>query len=182
MQQLIEQKQRSVFFFILMLILLVLLFVQFLDFVLSNTFDKGRTNLPVSIRANSQADYSQGSGGLNVPPVNENIFQQIIDDLQGKGDPEERVSALQASLSMPVPTMTLNPLIPTSTLPPPTNGVVGSTTPQATSSLQVTATNMTSTPTSTLVNATPSAPTSTPVPAATKKPKPTQRPKPTRRP
>ena len=188
MQQLIEQKQRNIFFFILMLVLLMLFFVQLLDFGRSNPSNNGRTNLPVSIRADSQADYGQDSDDLIVPPVNENIIQQIIQDLQGIGDPAERVSTLQASFSMPVPTMTWNPLIPTSTLPPTTNSVGGSTTPQATVSLPVTATDtiLTASPTpspiTTIVSSTPPVKVPTSAPPATRKPKPTQRPKPTRRP
>ena len=186
MEQVTEHGQRRVLYFILtLLILLVLFFAQLLSFGSKNSSEGGQNNLPVSIRASSQADYSQGTSTLVVPPVNENIFQQIIMDLQGTGSPEERASTLEVSLSMPVPTMTLNPLIPTSTLPPSTPTVAASATPQASITSQVTGTvQIQATPTSTLVYATPSPSASalTPVTQPTKKPKPTQKPRPTKKP
>ena len=186
MEQVTEHGRRRVLYFILtLLVLLMLFFIQLLDFGSKDASEGGQNSLPISIRASSQADYSQGTSTLVVPPVNENIFQQIIMDLQGTGSPEERASTLEVSLSMPVPTMTLNPLIPTSTLPPSTPTVAASATPQASITSQVTGTvQIQATPTSTIVYATPSPSASalTPVTQPTKKPKPTQRPRPTKKP
>jgi hypothetical protein len=184
MEQLVEQKQRSVLFVVLLLITLVLLMVQFLGFRLMISSKKGRTNLPVSMRASSQADYSQDAVGVVIPPINENIFQQIVQDLQGSGSSLDRISTLQVSLSMPVPTMTLNPQMPTGTLPTSPPNSLGSVTPLVTVTPQATNTLMTQTPTGTpIYSPTPtSSAAPTPFPSPTRKPKPTARPKPTRRP
>ena len=183
MQRLIEQRQRNILYFILMLIMLVLFLVELLGLGSLATSGKGRTNLPVSIRAGSQADYAQNAG-TRIPPINPYIFQQIMQDIPGTGSPEERVSTLQASLSTPVLTMTLNPKMPTSAIPSSALNGFGSTTPQATASIQVTSASVTPMPTSiSTYSSTPTVPTSsTPAPPATKKPRPTSKPRPTRKP
>lgn len=179
MQEMLEQKQRSFIFLLLVVILLVLFFVQLLDFESSDRRDTRWATLPVSIRAGSQADYSRDSDAFVVPPIYESIFELIIRDMQGTGDPEDRMSTLQVSLSMPVPTMTLNPQMPT-----PTSSNIGTTTHQATASPQISGTLVASTPTGTFTygSPTPSSPTPTSVLPPTKKPRPTQRPRPTKRP
>lgn len=186
MQEMPEQKQRSYIFLLLVVILLVLFFVQLLDFESSDHRDTRWATLPVSIRAGSQADYSRDSDAFVVPPIYESIFEQIIRDMQGTGDPEDRMSTLQVSLSMPVPTMTLNPQMSTPTWSPftPISSNVGTTTPQATASPQISDTLVASTTTGTFTygSPTPSGPTPTSVPPPTKKPRPTQRPRPTKRP
>jgi len=182
----IEHKTRNFLLLLFMLILLGLFLIQLLGFGVADIQDGDQDNLPVSIRASSQADYSRDSDALLVQPVNESIFEQIIHDLQGTGDPQDRISTLQGSLSMPVPTMTVNPQMSTPILSSFTSTAIvfGSTTPAATASLPVTVTVVTPTPTATLIapSPTPSLPASTAVPPATKKPRPTQRPRPTRRP
>ncbi len=194
-QESIEPYQRRFLVVLLMLILFSLFVIQLLGFGWNNASNQQQTTLLVSIRASSQADYSKDTDAPLVPPVNENIFSQIIQDLQGTGSPSERASTLQVSLSMPVPTMTVNPQMPTST-----NGPAASKTPPATSMGQITGTAQATgtsqvTSTSTLPAATPTpastqvVPTSTPtgsnptpVPPVTKNPRPTQKPKPTQKP
>lgn len=62
--------------------------------------------LPISIRAESLADYSKDAHEFEVPAISENIFIQIISDIPGTGSPEHRMGTLQAALLSPVPTMT----------------------------------------------------------------------------
>lgn len=187
MQESSGQKRSALIVLLLMLVLIVLFFVQLLGFVPSDEQDKGWSRLPISIRAGSQADYSRDADRLSVQPISNNIFEQIIQDLQGAGSLDERMATLQVSLSMPVPTMTLNPQMPTSTISPlltiTSSSVFGTTTPQATASLSVTNTVPVSTPTSTPVSVAASPTQQVPgsVPNPTKKPKPTQRPMPTQR-
>jgi hypothetical protein len=79
----------------------------------------GSQSLPVSIRANSQADYSAEARPSSIPPIGENILQQIIWDLPATGAPQDRVATLQVALLSPVPTMTADHRLPaTSTLWP----------------------------------------------------------------
>jgi hypothetical protein len=66
----------------------------------------GSNILPISIRADSQADYSADPHAFDVPPISESIFNQIITDIPGTGSPEQRMGTLQAALLSPVPTMT----------------------------------------------------------------------------
>lgn len=162
-----------------LLILLILFFIQLIDFGPSGSHEREWVNLPVSIRATSQADYNPDSDSLVIQPVSENIFVQIIRDFQGTGNERDRLSTLEVSLSMPVPSMTPNVQNPVSTLP-----VISLASQTATPTSQMTASVIPSTPTGTSVSATPSlAPqTSTPAPAATQLPKNTKKPHPTRKP
>ncbi|MFT3895241.1 MAG: hypothetical protein QM730_26755 [Anaerolineales bacterium] len=186
MQTMSDRKRGGFLLLLFWLLLIGAFFFQILDLSVSDAEKDRQARLPISIRASSQADYSRDSNALRVQPVNENIFEQLIYDLQGTGDPQDRISTLEASLSMPVPTMTLNPQMPTSIAPPftATSGIPRSVTSPATPSLAVTSTVVTPTSTVTLVSnsPTPVPPTATSIPPATKKPRPTTRPKPTRRP
>ena len=65
-------------------------------------------SLPVSIRAESQADYSAEQQAPTVPAIDEDILWQIIQDIPATGDPRLRRQTLQAALLTPVPTMTPN--------------------------------------------------------------------------
>ena len=67
----------------------------------------GVGNLPVSIRAGSEADYSHDSPGTVIPQISDDILNQIIMDIPATGSPKERTAKLQDVLSIPVPTMTL---------------------------------------------------------------------------
>ena len=100
-------------------------------------------SLPVSIRANSQADYSADPRTV-IPPVSENILNQIIQDIPATGNPQDRMSTLQVAPSSPVPTMTPDARFPattTPTLPLPTStGVTASSTSPVTMTSPVTAT------------------------------------------
>ena len=168
-----------------LLILLILFFIQLIDFGPTGSHERDWVNLPVSIRATSQADYNPDPDSLVVQPVGENIFVQIIRDFQGTGNEVERLSTLEVSLSMPVPSMTPNGQNPASTLLPvtSTSQIAGTVTSLATPTLPVTASVLPPTSTSTMVYATPSpTPTSTPASVATKRPKNTRRPPPTKKP
>lgn len=183
-QVMTDKKQRRFPFVIFWLLLLGSFLFQIVDFGASDVEEDNWARLPVSIRASSQADYSRDSKAFLVQPVSENIFEQIIHDLQGTGDPQDRISTLEVSLSVPVPTMTPNSQMPTVLPFTATSSIPNSATPQATPSFAVTNTVVTPTPTVTLGSnsPTPVAPPATSIPPATKKTKPTTRPKPTRRP
>ena len=78
--------------------------------------------LPVSIRATSQADYSQDSQTFTIPPINEDILNQLITNVPATYNAQDRMATLQANLSSPVPTMTndAQARTPSPTLPPQT--------------------------------------------------------------
>ena len=100
-------------------------------------------SLPVSIRANSQADYSADPHTV-VPPVSESILDQIIRDIPATGNPQDRMSTLQVALSSPVPTMTPDVRFPATTTPtlllPTSTGVQASSTSPVTVTPPVTVT------------------------------------------
>ena len=116
----------------------------------------GEDSLPISIRATSQADYSHDSQDFVVPAISENILQQIIIDIPATGDPQARAATLQAELSSPVPTMTLNSqslVTPTSTLVQPTTSMTASSTsPTSTTSIRTATPRVSPTPTTASVN------------------------------
>src|SRR5687767_8942064 len=123
--------------------LLIFSFLLFLVQLLNlNMFDvkaSGMDSLPVSIRAGAQADYSGDPPDLAVPPISENILQQIINDIPATGSAQDRMGTLQVALSSPVPTMTPDGRFPatattTPTLPAPTvtHIEIASNTPLAT--------------------------------------------------
>ncbi|HXQ37649.1 MAG TPA: hypothetical protein VN843_26795, partial [Anaerolineales bacterium] len=90
-----------------LLILSFLLFLcQLINFGAFDAKASSVERLPVSIRAESQADYSQDPHAFDVPAISENILNQIIRDIPATGQPQERMGTLQAALSSPVPTMT----------------------------------------------------------------------------
>src|SRR5687767_4375587 len=108
-------------------VLLILSFLLFLcqltNFTLFDVQASGMDSLPVSIRADSQADYSGDQHASAVPRISENILNQIITAMPATGSPQDRMGTLQAILSSPVPTMTPDyryPVTVTPTLPEPT--------------------------------------------------------------
>ena len=128
--------------------------------LLVQIFSAGTTrddSLPVSIRATSQADYSQDSQTFDIPPINENILNQIIGNMPATHSAQDRMATLQSVLSSPVPTMTINsqPLTPTPTLPPqtPTSTVAAPTTPASITPIATTTPHVESTPTTAPVTA-----------------------------
>ncbi|NWG07370.1 MAG: hypothetical protein HXY35_11875 [Chloroflexi bacterium] len=174
-----QERQKTVYISAAILILLVLLFCQILALISGGASNSGQDHLPLSIRATSRADYGPGTGTFVVPPVKEDILLQIITDLQGTGDPKNRIATLEVNLSTPVPTMTLDSKAPTSTVPPATPTILPSATPQATVTPTVQPTL-----TSTIIYVTPS-PTSsisTPIAQPTAQPKPTRKPTKTKKP
>ncbi len=98
-------------------VLLVFSFVIFVcQLVNLGTFPAkatGSQSLPISIRANSRADYSSEPHS-SIPPIDENILRQLIWDLPATGAPQDRLATLQVALLSPVPTMTTDPRLPTS--------------------------------------------------------------------
>src|SRR5688500_1545021 len=103
----------------------LLFLVQLLNLNISGVKASGMDSLPVSIRAGAQADYSGDPPDLVVPPISENILQQIIADISATGSAQDRMGPLQVALSSPVPTMTPDGRFPatvtaTPTLPAPT--------------------------------------------------------------
>ena len=103
---------------ILLLVLLFLVFfIQILNQGLFNGNNVGFASLPVSIRAGSTADYSQDSHNYSIPPISENILNQIITDFPATGSPQDRQGTLQAVLLTPVPTMTLEQRLPAALTP-----------------------------------------------------------------
>jgi len=177
-------------------LLLLIFLIQFLDLVSLNAKANGANNLTVSIRAESQADYSNDLQSIYVPAISEHILNEIIRDSQGTGSAEERMATMQSSLLSPVPTMTagsqhnLQPtptpvsVFPTSVSVSPTVVTV-SLTPGVSATAPATAISYATTmptfiPASTSTPSNPP-PASTPVPQKTKKPHPTQKPKPTKR-
>lgn len=175
---------------ILLFFLFLLFLIQVLDLISLSAQANGGNSLSVSIRAESQADYSHDWQTFNIPAISEQILNEIIQDLQGTGSAEDRMATLQSSLMSPVPTMTQSSqqnVQPTPTLVFPTSTSVSiSPTPDASVAPPATATLYpTSTPTFVPANTnTPydPPPSPTPVPQKTKKPHPTQRPKPTKKP
>jgi len=72
------------------------------------TGSNGEDRLPVSIRATAQADYSQDSQNFAIPPISENILNEIITNVPATYSAQDRMATLQANLSSPVPTMTIH--------------------------------------------------------------------------
>lgn len=133
--------------------------------------------LPVSIRARSQANYSQDSQAFTIPPINEDILNQLITNVPATYNAQDRMATLQANLSLPVPTMTSNAkaLTPYPTLPPQTQtSMVTLPVPLASPTLMVTVT-ATAVPENT-ARPTLAVPTVTAVPSSTRLPPPTNSP------
>jgi len=91
---------------IFLILAFLFFFSQFLNLDLFNSTASGFTSLPVSIRAGSAADYSRDPHGVLIPPISENILNQIITDFPSTGSPQDRAARLQADLLNPVPSMT----------------------------------------------------------------------------
>ncbi len=109
-----EHKSRRVFNIaaILLLFSFLLFLCQLVNFGMFNVKASGHDSLPVSIRAASQADYSRDAYALSIPIISEDILKQIIADMPATGSPQDRMSTLQAALSLPVPTMTPGGFLP----------------------------------------------------------------------
>src|SRR5688572_25138379 len=69
----------------------LLFLVQLLNLNLFDVKASGMDSLPVSIRAGAQADYSGDPPDLAVPPISENILQQIINDIPATGSAQDRM-------------------------------------------------------------------------------------------
>ena len=119
MRQTTEYKSRRMFNLAAVLLLLsfLLFLCQLINFGVFETSAREADSLPVSIRANSQADYSRDTQALSIPPISGDILRQIIMDMPVTGDPEDRIATLQVMLSQPVPTMTPDYLFPTTPAP-----------------------------------------------------------------
>ena len=123
-------------------LILSCLVILILSIFLYNDYAKstGLGRLPVSIRADSQADYHPDSTKDVFPQINKNILDQIITEIPATGSPQDREGTLEAALLSPVPTMTpdhrlVAPATPTSTpteMPIFTPSPTGSFTPSQT--------------------------------------------------
>jgi hypothetical protein len=123
-------------------LILSCLVILILSIFLYNDYAKstGLGRLPVSIRADSQADYHPDATKDVFPQINKNILDQIITEIPATGSPQDRESTLEAALLSPVPTMTpdhrlVAPATPTSTpteIPIFTPSPTGSFTPSQT--------------------------------------------------
>lgn len=141
----------------LMLISAPFFLIQLFSLGLFSAKSDGMDSLPISIRATSQADYGRDPQGFVVAPISENILQQIIADIPATGDPQDRGATLQADLSSPVPTMTLNSqsLItptPTFVLPTTTDVAASPTSPTSMTQLVTVTPHVSTTPTTTSAN------------------------------
>ncbi len=184
-RQATESKSRRVFNIVAILLLpsFLLFLCQLVNFEVFNSKASGLDSLPVSIRATSQANYGRDTDPLSIPPISENILNQIITDIPATGSPQDRMATQQAALTLPVPTMTAGYPLPVTVTP--TTGQV--MTPNPTNAVPTIPTIPvtpvgTETPTTvvpTVVTPVPT-PTSQPTvwPTATKPPKPTKSPKP----
>jgi hypothetical protein len=118
-RQTTEYKSRRVFNVaaILLLLSFLLFLCQLVYFAVLNSNASGLDSLPVSIRAASRADYSRDAHALSIPPINENILNQIITDIPATGSSQDRMATLQAALTLPVPTMTAGYPLPITVAP-----------------------------------------------------------------
>src|SRR5688572_21463146 len=120
----------------------LLFLVQLLNLNMFEVKDSGMDRLPVSMRAGAQADYSGDRPDLVVPPISENILQQIIKDIPATGSAQDRMGTLQVSLMSPVPTMTpdgrfVATVTPTLPAPTVTHIETSSSTPLATATQSI---------------------------------------------
>jgi len=129
----------------------VLLSAPFFVFQIFGSGTTGESSLPVSIRAASQADYSQDSQTYKIPPINENILNEIIANVSATYSVQDRMATLQADLSSPVPIMTIiaPSVTPTPTLLPQTSTRTVTGIPTNTGTLATTPTALTPTATAT---------------------------------
>lgn len=84
----------------------ILFLCQITSFPLFAAEASGMDSLPISIRADSEADYSADPRASVVPRISENILNQIIKEMPATGSPQDRMGTMQAVLLSPVPTMT----------------------------------------------------------------------------
>jgi hypothetical protein len=119
MRQTTEHKSRRLFNVAAVFLLLsfLLFLCQLINFGMFEATASESDSLPVSIRAAARADYSRDMNALPIPPISEDILRQIIMDIPAKGNPQDRMATLQAVLSSPIPTMTLDHLLPTALTP-----------------------------------------------------------------
>jgi len=135
----------------LMLISAPLFLVQIFGLGIFSASATGEDSLPVSIRATSQADYGRDSHTFVIPRINGNILYQIITNIPATYSAQDRIATLQADLSSPVPTMTINsqPMTPTPTLllQTPTSMVASPTSPASITPLVTATPRVSPTPT-----------------------------------
>jgi hypothetical protein len=91
---------------ILITLLVLLFFCQLIYLDMFRPKTNEFESLPVSIRAESVADYSKDQSNRVIPPISVNIINQIITEFPATGNPQDRFGTLQADLLTPVPTMT----------------------------------------------------------------------------
>ena len=110
-------RRLTIFAVVLLVISCLVVFIElfFLNNYYANASGIGR--LPVSIRAGSVADYSLDPTKVIFPHVSKNILDQIITEIPATGSPLDRKGTLDAALLTPVPTMTLDPRMPTAHTP-----------------------------------------------------------------
>jgi hypothetical protein len=99
------------------LVILILTILTFTEFVKATRPGM----LPVSIRADSHADYQPEATRDVFPQINKNILNQIIMEIAATGSPQDRQGTLESVLLSPVPTMTPDPRLvfpATQTSPP----------------------------------------------------------------
>jgi hypothetical protein len=102
---------------VLLLVTLLLFLFQIINLEATSARASEGNRLPVSIRAGSEADYSQDPRGYTIPPINEDILNQIITEFPATGSPQDRIGTLRADLSTQVPTMTPDLHLPASFTP-----------------------------------------------------------------
>jgi len=140
----------------LMLISAPLFLVQIFGLGIFSASPTGEDSLPVSIRATSQADYGRDSHTFVIPRINGNILYQIITNIPATYSAQDRIATLQADLSSPVPTMTINsqPMTPTPTLllQTPTSMVASPTSPASITPIVTSTPHVSPTPTTASAN------------------------------
>ena len=94
-----------------------LFLTQLVNFGTFHAKANGADSLPVSIRATSQADYSGEPHASSIPPIDESILRQIIQDVPATGAARDRMATLQVALLSPVPTMTADYRLPATNTP-----------------------------------------------------------------
>ena len=119
---------------VILFLILSCLVILILSIFLYNDNAKatGLGRLPVSIRADSQADYHPDSTKDVFPQINKNILNQIITEIPATGSPQDRQGTLVAALLSPVPTITPDLRLVTSAPPTSTPTEIPTLTPSTT--------------------------------------------------
>jgi len=107
-QRSVKGKPRRLIIFAVLLLFFLYLMVSIGLIYLKNKNAEasGIGKLPVSIRASSVADYSQDPTNVVFPHISKNILHQIITEIPGTGNPQDRLGTLEPALLTPVPSMT----------------------------------------------------------------------------